>query len=309
MNLPTGMALVTGANGFLGRHVVHRLIDLGIPVATMGRTESASPGISRHIAVTDVGDAARVRQAISQIEPVMVFHLAGNSGNADHQEVFRVNTVYGANLLDAVAGLAHPPRVLLAGSAAEYGVVTEAALPLSETSCCQPAGPYGISKLAQTQYGLAAANAGLPVVVARLFNIVGHGMPLHLALGSFADQIRAMPAHGGVLQTGPLDRERDFVEASSTAEVLVDLINNPAAFGQIVNICSGQPTSLRRYVEALIAISGKSIKLASSARPHPRGDMLRHWGANNRLRALGYRLPAADPVAIAQALTHLPAAR
>ena len=304
MTFPTRVALVTGANGFLGQHVVRRLIDLGIVVATMGRANAASPGVSRHIPIADVGDAGAVQHAIRQIEPAMVFHMAGTAGQNDHQEVFRVNTVYAANLLDGAAKLRHPPAVLLIGSAAEYGLVPEAALPLPETTPCQPAAGYGISKLAQTHYGLAAASAGLPVVIARLFNVLGAGMPTHLALGSFAAQIHAMSPQGGVLETGPLDRERDFVEAAPMAQILIDLITNPAAQGTIVNICSGQPTSLRRYVEALIVASGKEISLKSTARPHARGDMLRHWGANDRLRGLGYTLPPAAPVAVANALIH-----
>jgi GDP-4-dehydro-6-deoxy-D-mannose reductase len=287
-------ALVTGAGGFLGRHVVARLRALSIPVETLGRSGS--------LTLADPGDGAAIRAAMQAVRPSLVFHLAGTPVAEPLEEAYRVNVLFGAHLLAAARALPAPPRLLLAGSAAEYGPMAEALLPVAEDAPCNPSSVYGITKLAQTLHGLAAAAAGLPVVVARLFNVVGGGMPAHLALGAFAAQIRAMPEEGGVLRTGALARWRDFVEAAPAAAVLVDLARDPAAAGQVVNVCSGLPTSLAVLTQALVEAAGRPVELREEAGRGGNSDMIRHWGSAARLAALGHHLAPPDPARIAAAL-------
>lgn len=286
-------ALVTGAGGFLGRHVVARLRALSIPVETLGRSGS--------IPLADPGDGAAIRAAIQRLQPTLVFHLAGTPATEPLEQAYRVNVLFGAHLLAAARSLPEPPRLLLAGSAAEYGPVGEVLLPVAEDAPCNPSSVYGITKLAQTLHGLAAA-AELPVVVARLFNVVGSGMPAHLALGAFAAQIRAMPAAGGVLRTGALARWRDFVEAAPAAAVLVELARDRSAEGQIVNVCSGVPTSLAVLTQALVEAAGRPVQLREEAGRGGNSEMIRHWGSAARLVALGHHLPPPDPSRIAKAL-------
>lgn len=287
-------ALVTGAGGFLGRHVVARLRVLGIPAVTLGRTGD--------IVLADPSDASAIRAAVAQVQPTLLFHLAGTPAAEPLEEAYRVNVLFGAHLLAAAREMAAPPRVLLAGSAAEYGPVDEGALPIAEDAACRPASVYGITKLAQTFHGLAAAATGLPVVVARLFNVIGGGMPVHLALGAFAAQLRAMPTTGGLLRTGPLERWRDFVEVEPAAAVLVALARDAAATGQVVNVCSGVPTSLAALTEALVASADRPVVLQEDAGRRGNSDMIRHWGSTVRLEALGHRLAPPDPARVAAAL-------
>jgi GDP-4-dehydro-6-deoxy-D-mannose reductase len=287
-------ALVTGAGGFLGRHVVARLRALSIPVETLGRSGS--------LPLADPGDGAAIRAAMQAVRPSFVFHLAGTPAAEPLEEAYRVNVLFCAHLLAAARALPTPPRVLLAGSAAEYGLMAEDLLPVSEAACCKPSSVYGITKLAQTLHGLAAANTGLSVVVARLFNLVGSGMPMHLALGAFAAQIRAMPTEGGVLRTGALARWRDFVEAAPAAAVLVDLARDPAAAGRVVNVCSGVPTSLAMLTQALLNAAGRPVQLQEDPGRGGNSEPIRHWGSSALLAALGHRLAPADPVRTASAL-------
>ncbi|WPB83359.1 NAD-dependent epimerase/dehydratase family protein [Sediminicoccus rosea] len=291
-------ALVTGAGGFLGRHVVARLAEAGISVVTLGRGDPADAVPGRAYRIADLGDEAAVAAVLREAAPDLVFHLAGTAAAEPLEETYRVNVLFAARLLAAARRLPAPPRILLAGSAAEYGPMDEAQLPVSETAACQPVSVYGITKLAQTLHGLAAA-PDLPVVVARLFNVIGGGMPGHLALGAFAAQIRAMPATGGVLRTGPLARERDFVEAVPTATLLLDLLRDSRAEGRVVNICSGRPTSLADLTAALVRAAGRPVEVQEAAGRVGNSDMIRHWGSAALLESWGYRLapPDADRVA------------
>jgi nucleoside-diphosphate-sugar epimerase len=294
-------ALVTGAGGFLGRHVVERLRNVGAEVFTLGVEGSSKAASSRAFLLRTPVDAAGIETAMRAARPNLVFHLAGTPKAEPLEDTYRVNVLFGVHLLHAALRQASPPPVLLAGSAAECGPVEGAALPVTEDTTCRPVSAYGITKLAQTHHGLAAV-AGQPVVMARLFNVIGGGMPTHLALGAFAAQIRAMPAEGGILRSGPLARERDFVEARPTAALLVDLLQNPAAAGKVINVCSGQATSLADLTAALVAASGRRVTMEEDASRAGNSDINRHWGSAARLASLGYRLPPPDAARVAHAL-------
>ena len=294
-------ALVTGAGGFLGRHVVERLRDIGAEVFTLGVDRSGKSASSRAFLLRTPIDAAGIETAMRAARPNLVFHLAGTPNAEPLEATYHVNVLFSVHLLRAALQQSSPPPVLLAGSAAEYGPVEGAALPVTENTACRPVSTYGITKLAQTHHGMAAAK-GQPVVVARMFNVIGGGMPTHLALGAFAAQLRAMPAEGGILRTGPLARERDFVEAGPTAALLVDLLQNSSAAGQVFNVCSGQATSLGDLTAALVAASGRRVVMEEDASRSGNSDIIRHWGSAARLASLGYRLPPPDAARVAHAL-------
>lgn len=291
-------ALVTGGGGFVGRHMLAALAARGIEAVTLGRGDPAESLPGRALRIPDLADEAAIAAVMSDLAPDLVFHLAGTAAAEPLEEAYRVNVLFAARLLGAARRLPNPPRMLLAGSAAEYGPMEEAQLPVAEDAACRPVSVYGITKLAQTLHGLAAA-AELPVVVARLFNVIGGAMPAHLALGAFAAQIRAMPATGGVLRTGPLARERDFVEAEPTAALLLDLLRDARAEGRVVNICSGQPTSLADLTAALVRAAGRPVEIQEAPGRAGNSDMIRHWGSAALLHSWGYRLapPDADRVA------------
>lgn len=294
-------ALVTGAGGFLGRHVVEQLREIGAEVFTLGVAGRGKAASERAFLLRTPVDAAGIETAMRAAKPSCVFHLAGTPNAEPLEDTYRVNVLFGVLLLRAALQQSSPPPILLAGSAAEYGPVEVAALPVTEDTPCRPVSAYGITKFAQTHHGLAAA-AGQPVVMARLFNVIGGGMPTHLALGAFAAQIRAMPPEGGILHCGPLARERDFVEAGPTAALLVDLLQNPDAAGKVVNVCSGQPTSLADLAAALVAASGRRVTIQEDVSRGGNSDIIRHWGCPERLESLGYRLPPPDAARVAHAL-------
>ncbi len=153
--------LVTGAGGFCGKHLTAYLQSQEVEIFTLGRT----PTIFHHYKVCPT-DLAGVTQALKASRPNYVFHLAGVAVSPEAATYYQVNTAYAACLLQALeeAGLANVP-VLLVGSSAEYGMVTESELPITENLPAKPYSHYGISKLTQTNLGLAAASQGRPIVL------------------------------------------------------------------------------------------------------------------------------------------------
>jgi len=278
-------ALVTGASGFLGRHIAARLGAAGWTVARLGRAPAPDT------LVRPAWDGAAFAETLAETAPDVVFHLAGSAWATPVAALYETNLMLAARLLDAVAARAAPPAVVLIGSAAELGFVAEDAQPVTEDFPCVPTTHHGIAKLAQTRLGLAWAGAGLKVLVARLFNPVGAGMPAGLALPSFAAQIRAADR---VLRVGNLDVARDFIDVAEAARLIVALAGDPARFGQVVNICSGVATPLRPLVEAMIRLSGRDIAIAVDPTRVRPGEMRVLTGSIARLRAAGLLPEAPD---------------
>jgi GDP-4-dehydro-6-deoxy-D-mannose reductase len=225
------------------------------------------------------------KNALSAAEPDVVFHLAGaQQGNRAELEAANVGLARG--LLSALQDLQAYPGVLLAGSAAEYGRSVIDGVPIYEDLVCAPTGPYGETKLAQTRAALSFADqTGGRVMVARIFNPIGPGMPSHLALGDFARQIASIEGSRGRLITGNIDVARDFLDVEQVAGILVSLARNPLSEG-IINVCSGVPTVVRRLVELMIARSGKAIDIElDPARLRP-GEPRVLFGSTSRLASL-----------------------
>ncbi len=277
-------ALVSGASGFTGLHLVRHLNAIGVKVYSIGR--SSVPN-TLHYSLNDFSDQNKIKSIVREIKPNYLFHLVGTTLNNDIQTAFTINTLFGAILLEALEteGLAGKTRILFVGSAAEYGLVGEMAMPVKESLCPSPYNVYGISKLAQTQVALSWMKVNRKIVVARPFTIIGPGMPTHLAVGSFVEQIKSIIKGNGrnPLLTGSIDVSRDFLNVQDVVEMYWELVNTDASFGKVVNICSGQPLKLRTIVEYLLKNYGKNIGLEYN---HARGhkvDMLVHYGDTTRL--------------------------
>jgi GDP-4-dehydro-6-deoxy-D-mannose reductase len=196
------------------------------------------------------------------------------------------NAVLAGELLIAVAALPAPPRVILVGSAAEYGVVPADAQPVVETHPCAPRTDYAIAKYAQSLLGFAAAMRGQQVLIARLFNPVGVGMPSELALPSFARRI-VRAGSGSVMHVGDLSAERDFLDVGEAVRLLLGLAAMQCWQWPVVNVCSGRAYRLGDLLDGLIAASGAQVRVEVDPTLMRPGDMPVLTGSTERLRSVG----------------------
>jgi GDP-4-dehydro-6-deoxy-D-mannose reductase len=258
-------ALVTGVGGFCGVHLVSRLRqETGIEIAGLGRRAAAASQASVDAYFqTDIADRATVAQAIKIFRPDWIFHLAGLSGNAVAPAALYEANIQGTiHLLDAVRAHAPAARLLLVGSSAEYGLLESSALPVTESSHCQPVGPYGISKYSAT---LIAMDYGrqfnLDLVVARPFNIVGAGVPASLVVGAMLSRAKkALASSQPTMKVGDFESHRDFIAVSDVVDAYVRLMRQRVRM-EIFNICSGKTHSIRTVAEMLVANSPIPIRL------------------------------------------------
>ncbi len=275
--------LLTGGTGFLGRHVQAAATDWQVTRVT--RAEHAtSPG---ELALgPGLWNRADFAQALAELRPDVVLHCAGATHSPNVRACFDTNTVLAAELLHAVEASSQPPRLMLIGSAAEYGVVPPDMQPVEETYQCAPRTDYGVAKYAQTLLGCAAAMRGLPVLVARLFNPVGVGMPGHLALPSFARQIAGSEARC-TLRVGDQSASRDFLDVEEAARLLLELAAMSEWPWPVVNVCSGRAWCLGDLLDRLIAVSGIEVRIEPDPALMRPGDMPILTGSTRRLESVG----------------------
>lgn len=285
--------LVTGAGGFIGRHLCAALAAGGVELAAIGSAASAARcEVDAFFEVDGVPDARTLAELLDRVRPEQVYHLAGTARASSADVLYAVNLLYGVRLLEACAALSEPPRVIFAGSAAEYGPAPGPAHRFSESDPTRPLNTYGASKLAQTLH--ACAQGRVPIVVARMFNPVGEGMPVSTALGRFLDQIACMPPDGGVIECGPLHALRDVSDVKDVARALVSLGRAPSASG-VYNLCSGEPTRMSELADALSAVA--PFPLTFRVRGGD-GGVDRAIGNPERLHRLGIVLRKVEPMRV-----------
>lgn len=245
-------ALVTGAHGFVGPYLTNHLTSCGDEVV----------GVDQDM---DITDADAVRSRLSDELPDVVYHLAaashvGESWNAPVQ-VVRVNTEGTLNVLLAAVE-SGVDRVVLIGSAEEYGHVTPDRIPVTEDAPLLPVSPYGASKAAAEMLGsYVARGRDLPVVMVRPFNHIGPGQSDRLVASSLAKQVAQNERTGGEeILAGDLSPQRDLSDVRDVVRAYRLLAERGVA-GEAYNVCSGRAVAIRDLAETLIALSGKPMRI------------------------------------------------
>jgi GDP-4-dehydro-6-deoxy-D-mannose reductase len=271
--------LVTGADGFVGRHLCSLLEENGdTPVPLLG---------------VDVRDGRALADAFSRARPQGIIHLAAVSSVADSQKspvtTFEVNTLGTVNVCQATRELEPSPPLLLVSSGEVYGAIPPEQ-PATEQARTAPTSPYGASKLAAEIAGVQFAHSyGMPVVVARPFTHLGRGQAPTFAIPSFARQL-AHARRGAVratLKVGNLEAVRDFSHVRDVVAAYRVLLDRGVS-GEVYNVSSGRGRSIRSILDELIALVGIEVDVqVDPARLRP-SDIPNMVGDSSRLRALGW---------------------
>jgi GDP-4-dehydro-6-deoxy-D-mannose reductase len=282
--------LVTGGNGFAGRHLVAMLRERGDEVLVAGRLREGD-GVDYAL---DLGDDANVLGLIESTRPRVIYHLAAVSfvpdATQDPSGTYETNIMGTARLFEAVRTVFRdraPPRCIFASSAEAYGRRAPDEYPLRETLAPRPATPYAASKLAGEAIALASSRTfGIPAIVTRAFNHIGPGQDQRFAIPSFAKGLAEISRGAEpILSVGNLSTKRDFLDVRDVVSAYVALADD-GLDGEIYNVCSGRPVSMAEILRQLIGVAHVAVEVRENSDLMRPSDNPLSYGDNTKLRAV-----------------------
>ena len=272
-------ALVTGAGGFVGAHLVRHLEEQGDDVVQLERTVDG----------VDIADADALTDAVVAAKPEAVYHLAGaadvGGSWAEPRETFLANALGTLNVLEA-SREARAERVLAVTSADVYGRVTADELPLTEDRPLRPVSPYAASKVAADALAQQAwLGHRLPVIRVRAFNHLGPGQSDRFVAPSLAARIARNERDGGdEVPIGNTTPQRDVTDVRDVVRAYRLLIETGEP-GAVYNVCSGHAVSVQAIADALLAMAARPMRLVSDPALQRPVDIPVLVGDSTRLRA------------------------
>ncbi|MDH4129609.1 MAG: NAD-dependent epimerase/dehydratase family protein [Spirochaetota bacterium] len=255
--------LVTGAKGFSGQYLIEYL-----------QRTSNKTIYSTNKSELDLSNPINVKYLIQKVKPDQIYHLVGKTCN-NYDIAYQTNVLTTKNIFDATLELKLKTRILLIGSAAEYGIIDEQDNPVSEDHTLKPVSIYGLSKSYQTHlmhyYCLAHQ---IDVVMARVFNLIGQGMPNTLFVGRLYEQIKKyQQGEINEIVLGNLQNRRDYISIEEAVKYY-DLIMNRGVTGEIYNVGTGKSIQMSQLLDQILSEFHLDRQIIKKEKL---------WGINNKL--------------------------
>ncbi len=250
--------LITGASGFTARHLVKLLSDE--PRQELYLTGRMTKG-GNDIYACDLTEPGSALTLVKRVKPQQIYHLAGSFSN-EYETDYKTNVVATKNLLEAIVNLKLDCRVLLVGSAAEYGYVNARDNPINENHPLRPITIYGLTKAYQSKlmhfYHWAHS---LDLVMARTFNLLGKGMSERLFVGHVDAQIgQLIRGERTKIVVGNLHSRRDYINVTDAVTHYRTIINQGSA-GEIYNVGSGKPIKMLELLATILGQVGLGMEV------------------------------------------------
>jgi len=289
--------LITGGVGFIGSHLVRRLLRDGHRVVVLMKKTSNPNRIKNvlsqiKIVHDDLSDTVRLKRLIQGVNPCGVFHCAAStikSGvSASEDELIKVNLAGTMHLVKALEKIDYE-FFINCGTLVEYGTKNR---PPKETDLCEPVETYALTKLAATLYCQSVARgAGKPIVTFRIFTPYGPNMEEGRLVYEVVKRARE---NREIILTQP-EVNRDFVFIDDLVELFIEAADKaPVLSGEIFNVGTGKATTLKDFVELVMRLTNsKSAIRWGSAQDVPYDQAC--WQANMRktFKAFSWR-PSRD---------------
>jgi UDP-glucose 4-epimerase len=279
---------ITGARGFIGRHLCNAVVLTGDTVVALGNASSKTSAITAATALNGPLNAAMFDRAFDlHGAPDRIYHLAGGSSvgaSLADPEADKTRTVGGtAALLDWLNRREIPTHLIVASSAAVYGAGHDS--PVAEYAETRPFSPYGVHKFMMEGHCRDAACDALGITIARLFSVYGPGLRKQL-LWDLCNRIAA--GENPVTLGGTGNERRDWTHVSDVVRLLVHLGTRPASGYAMINGATGVGTpvsAIARLVTQAWKTEGPGIRFSGISRP---GDPEHLVADSVALAALGF---------------------
>lgn len=289
MRVSSVRIFAVGGGGFIGTAFVAEATRRGANCTSIVRKQRDS--IASQVIDLSVG-SAEMATLLDAERPDVIVDLSG--ATTPGIDLITANVTPIRNLLAAINRVrGYDPRLVVAGSAAEYGDLGPA--PIREDACERPVSEYGVAKLERTRLALAARRRGRRVVVARPFNVIGPGMPSHLAAARFVlGALDAVRGGSPELTTGDLSTVRDYLDVADVARAFWTLSTTDYP-DEIVNVCSGEPVRTGDLLEEILRQLAISLEHRSDPSLIRRtGEIAVSLGDPSRLASISGERPRFD---------------
>lgn len=252
--------LVTGANGFVGQHMVQLLQERGHTPILFDLNLPPKPTTAMAYA-GDVCDIGCLERLIAESQPDGCIHLGGIAfvpiGWQNPQLIYQVNLIGTVNLLETLRKIRPKAKVIVVSSGEIYGRY-QAELPMREDDLMLPANPYAIAKQAADRHALVCAeHYKQPALCARPDNHTGPGQSDLFVTASFARQLAEISLNKKAprMLVGNLENMRNFTDVRDVTRAYLMLLEKGVP-GQAYNIASGSPQHIQFVLDALCEIAG-----------------------------------------------------
>ncbi len=234
--------LITGGSGGLAKAIIEAIESL----SSYELYVSCRRKDTDYNLLCDVTDEKQLLSLLDSVDPELIIHLAATF-SSDFNHAYQTNVQSTQHMLEYIKKHKKNTRILLIGSAAEYGLVQVNENPIAEEHVLKPVSVYGITKSWQTQLIGMYAEDGVDVLCARIFNLYGENISDRLFPGHFQNQIRQVLAGGlSKIDVGNLSNIRDYISTMDAANQIMDIISLGKS-GGIYHVASGIPIVMRDF--------------------------------------------------------------
>lgn len=285
-------ALIIGAAGFVGGYLARELLSNGFHVSLTKLPFENINIENTDVFNCDVTSYNSVYETVTAVQPDVIYHLAAQSSVKVSWEkpslTLDINVNGTLNLLEVCRTLPseNRPRILLIGSAEEYGKVTPDMCPINEECSCNPANIYALSKLTQNHLGRLYASAyGLDIINVRAFNHTGPGQSPSFVLSDFCRQVAEIERgrKTPIIRVGNLDAKRDFTDVRDIVKAYI-LLSEKGKSGETYNVGSGKAISISELLSEVLSTSDTEIKIETDPEKLRPSDVPLHVADISKIR-------------------------
>jgi GDP-4-dehydro-6-deoxy-D-mannose reductase len=291
--------LVFGITGFAGTSMYHFLNHLdGNSIYGTFRHSTGNRNIADNFSRAtllecDINDVYSVEKALSESQPDIIFHFASYvsvfNSLKNPLPIFQTNIIGTTNLMEGIKKIVPKAKILIPGSAEEYGRVPEDKMPIKETYPLNPVNPYAISKKVQEEIGFYYfKHVGLNVYFTRTFHYTGPRQPLGFVCSDIVKQVVDVEVgKAECIKVGNLDAKRDFTDIRDVVNAYWNIITSGKA-GEVFNVCTGKSIKIQDILDKLITFSGKHVLVEIDKNKLRQSDVPDFVGDNTKLRSIGW---------------------